>query len=80
MGQGEAKGRADFDKALKAESERAKKIPPEIIPMTERDAKIINSKEFQEANRRTTDMKKGGTVKSASSRADGCAIRGKTRA
>jgi len=25
-------------------------------------------------------MKKGGTVKSASSRADGCAIRGKTRA
>jgi hypothetical protein len=27
-----------------------------------------------------TGMKKGGAVKSASSRADGCAVRGKTRA
>jgi hypothetical protein len=27
-----------------------------------------------------TGMKKGGSVKSASARADGCAIRGKTRA
>jgi hypothetical protein len=35
------------------------------------------------ANRRTpapTGMKKGGKVKSASARADGCCIRGKTRA
>ena len=37
------------------------------------------------ANKRTpavapTGMKKGGKVKSASARADGCAIRGKTRA
>jgi hypothetical protein len=30
--------------------------------------------------RRPTDMKKGGAVSSASKRADGCAIRGKTRA
>ena len=30
--------------------------------------------------KKPTDMKKGGVVKSASSRADGCAIRGKTRA
>ena len=28
----------------------------------------------------TENMKQGGKVKSASSRADGCAIRGKTRA
>jgi hypothetical protein len=30
--------------------------------------------------REITGMKKGGSVKSASARADGCAIRGKTRA
>lgn len=32
------------------------------------------------AKERSTNLKKGGKVKSASSRADGCAIRGKTRA
>jgi hypothetical protein len=31
-------------------------------------------------NKKPTTMKKGGKVKSASARADGCAIRGKTRA
>ena len=31
-------------------------------------------------NKQSTPMKKGGKVKSASARADGCAIRGKTRA
>lgn len=30
--------------------------------------------------RKPTDMSKGGKVKSASSRADGCAVRGKTKA
>jgi hypothetical protein len=34
----------------------------------------------REANRGLGRMKKGGKVKSASARADGCAIRGKTRA
>ena len=32
------------------------------------------------AKERSANLKKGGKVKSASSRADGCAIRGKTRA
>ena len=32
------------------------------------------------AKERSTNLKKGGKVKSASARADGCAIRGKTRA
>ena len=88
MGKGEAQGRAEYDKAYKLEMERAKKNPPEVIPMTERDAKIINSKEFKEADKRTTDKKKGGVIKvkkmakggTASSRADGCAVRGKTKA
>jgi len=81
MGKGEAQGRAEFDKALQLEMDRSKKNPPETIPMTEKDAKIINSKEFKKASERTTDMKKGGMIKSsASKRADGCAVRGKTRA
>ena len=86
MGKGEAQGRAEFDKALQLEMDRSKKNPPETIPMTEKDAKIINSKEFKKASERTTDKKKGGTVKkmakggTASSRADGCCVRGKTRA
>lgn len=32
-----------------------------------------------ELQRETRGMKKGGAVKSASARADGCAVRGKTR-
>lgn len=32
------------------------------------------------AKERSTNLKKGGKVKSASARADGCAVRGKTRA
>lgn len=89
MGRGEAKGRADFDKALKSEWDRAKTNPPEVIPMTEQDAKIINSKEFKKANERTTDMKKGGAVKakkyakggkvSQLAKANGIAVKGKSR-
>ena len=70
-------------------AERAKKNPPEVIPMTERDAKIINSKEFKKASERTTDMKKGGKVKakcmasggkvSQLAKANGIAVRGKSR-
>lgn len=89
MGKGEAQGRAEYDKAYKLEMERAKKNPPEVIPMTERDAKIINSKEFKKASERTTDMKKGGKVKakcmasggkvSQLAKANGIAVRGKSR-
>lgn len=51
-----------------------------VIPMTEEDKKILNSSDFKKASDATTDMKKGGMVKSsASSRADGIATKGKTR-
>ena len=87
MGKGEAQGRAEFDKALELENIRAKKNPPEVIPMTERDAKIIKSKEFKEADKRTTDKKKGGMIKkmakggkvSQLAKANGIAVRGKSR-
>jgi len=35
---------------------------------------------MQQANAGQTKMKKGGKVKSASARADGCCVKGKTRA
>jgi hypothetical protein len=55
------------------------------IPMTKEDAKVINSKEFKRASEATMDKKKGGMIKkmssggTASSRADGIAVKGKTR-
>jgi len=50
------------------------------IPMTEEDKKVLNSSKFKKASEATKDMKKGGMVKSsASSRADGCATKGKTK-
>jgi hypothetical protein len=80
MGKGEAQGRAEYDKARELESERAKKNPPKAIPMTKEDAEVINSKEFKKASEGTKDMKKGGMVKSsASKRADGIAVKGKTK-
>jgi hypothetical protein len=50
-----------------------------VIPMTEEDKKILNSPDFKKASEGTKDMKKGGSVGSASKRADGCATKGKTR-
>ena len=56
------------------------------MPMTKEDAKVINSKEFKKASEATVDKKKGGVIKdlkkggsTASKRADGCAVRGKTK-
>jgi len=40
---------------------------------------ISNDQEDEEEEKKRKYMKKGGTVSSASSRADGCAQRGKTR-
>ena len=40
---------------------------------------ISNDQEDEEEEKKRKYMKKGGTVSSASSRADGCAERGKTR-
>ncbi len=60
--------------------------PAQTISMTEEDKKVLNSPEFKKASEATMDKKKGGMIKkmakggTASSRADGCAVRGKTRA
>lgn len=57
-------------------------IPPYLaVAKHERD-KSARKKSDKDAleNQKEYGMKKGGVVKSASARADGCAIRGKTRA
>ena len=77
--------------ALDAQSaagvEKAKKTSPKVVPMTKEDAEVIDSKEFKKASEATVDKKKGGMVKTkkmakggtASSRADGCCVKGKTK-
>ena len=79
---GKVKGASDMAIAIEKEKDRNK-----TIPMTKEDAKVINSKGFKRASDAMTDMKKGGAVKykkggsvsSASKRADGCATKGKTK-
>lgn len=55
--------------------------PKDRMAMEEemRDAKMIKDAESAYEKSRTTAFKKGGSVGSASKRADGCAVRGKTR-
>ena len=59
--------------AGKTQDERIKALEAEV-------AAGRKTKEQAQMEAQTTPMKAGGKVKSASSRADGCAIRGKTRA
>jgi hypothetical protein len=63
-------------KRIKAEEEQAKNMAA-----AEQAAEQANiQRQAQIAAQYGGGMKKGGKVKSASARADGCAIRGKTRA
>jgi hypothetical protein len=57
----------------KAQDERIKALEAEV-------AAGRKTKEQAEMEAKTPAMRKGGKVSSASKRADGCAIRGKTRA
>lgn len=49
------------------------------IDYAEREAREAAAEEKRETRGKVPSMKKGGKVKSASARADGCAQRGKTR-
>jgi hypothetical protein len=59
--------------ASKAQDDRIKALEAEV-------AAGRKTKEQAQMEAQTTPMKKGGKVSSASKRADGCAIRGKTKA
>ena len=52
---------------------------PSIVNRELGESTKKRSRELEEA-KKAVNMKKGGSVSSASKRADGCAIRGKTRA
>jgi hypothetical protein len=59
--------------ANKTQDEKIKALEAEV-------AAGRKTKQQAQMEAQATPMKKGGKVKSASARADGCAIRGKTRA
>jgi len=66
-------------------AEEQKRYTQRLKTLREREMKQrgITGKQFaDEANKDidSGELKKGGSVKSASARADGCAVRGKTRA
>jgi hypothetical protein len=82
-------------KLSKAASERVEKAGRESLNEQRREARFTSPQleneskgiyEYQDASggygptRIPVRMKKGGAVKSASARADGCCVRGKTRA
>jgi hypothetical protein len=64
----EASGKEEDTKAIAKKEERALKGAP------------ADMKEYESKEHKAMGYKKGGKVKSASARADGCCIRGKTRA
>ena len=66
----EAYMKANKERGIRAEKQKEY----EMFGTTEQNIPAVD------AMGSVTGMKKGGSVKSASARADGCAIRGKTRA
>ena len=64
-------------------------LKDKVIPMTKEDKEVLNSPEFKRASEATMDKKKGGMIKtkkyskggkvSQLAKANGCAVRGKTR-
>ena len=71
------KREAYYKENAKKDKERREKADYERFGTTE---KTVENMGKVDAMGNPTGMKKGGSVKSASARADGCAIRGKTRA
>ena len=62
--------------ASKAQDERIKTLEAEVAA----GRKTREQAQMEAQQRANQGMKAGGRVKSASARADGCAVRGKTRA
>jgi hypothetical protein len=52
----------------------------EAMQGSEKKSASSKYKDYKDVEKAAEGMKSGGKVKSASARADGCAIRGKTRA
>jgi hypothetical protein len=62
-------------------------LKDKVIPMTAEDKEVLSSPDFKKASEATIDKKKGGMIKkmagggkvSQLAKANGCAVRGKTR-
>lgn len=59
--------------------DRSKRVSGEAMKESGRQARVDRIRRNVGSNLETYGMKKGGKVSSASSRADGCAVRGKTK-
>ena len=81
--------RSEYTKRALEDMNKANKIiagelpaqeTPGVMTSAERRASIAKAFGAKLSPTKLSNMKKGGKVSSASKRADGCAIRGKTRA
>jgi hypothetical protein len=81
MHNNEELSQAEFNQRQSAADQAIKDFKNAPTPgFEDMDADMRGFKERAEARRKAAGKKAGGAVKSASARADGCAIRGKTRA
>jgi hypothetical protein len=69
----------DFDPAKKAVVDAKLDKASELADQYRRETRGVKDDSLRGKIREVTGMKKGGKVSSASSRADGCATKGKTR-
>jgi hypothetical protein len=82
----EKEARKKAEREEKEENEAPRKAVGEAFDYVKNKASELGddiskfAKEYGNVYKKGLGMKQGGSVKSASARADGCAIRGKTRA
>lgn len=66
-----------IDQEVSARADRAPRRTPEPLTSTRKPGTNVN---YENSDATSETFKKGGKVRSASARADGCCVRGKTRA
>jgi hypothetical protein len=86
MDKAQEEGRKRYEKQEEEDNKAPRKAVGEAVDYVKEKASkfgkdfVEGAKLYGETYKKGLGMKKGGSVKSASSRADGCCIRGKTRA
>jgi hypothetical protein len=86
MDKAQEEGRKRYEKEEIESNQAPRKAVGEAVDYVKEKASkfgkdfVEGAKQYGEAYKKGLGMKKGGSVKSASARADGCCIRGKTRA
>jgi hypothetical protein len=86
MDKAQEEGRKRYEKEEIESNQAPRKAVGEAVDYVKEKASkfgkdfVEGAKQYGEAYKKGLGMKSGGKVKSASARADGCAIRGKTRA